>query len=43
MLYASLPYEITLLSNILGLGIAAASASLPYEITLLSNEQGRVR
>ena len=33
----SVPYEITLLSNSLFLGVVGAIVSVPYEITLLSN------
>ncbi len=33
----SVPYEITLLSNITGLVGMVAAVSVPYEITLLSN------
>ena len=37
MIYVSVPYEITLLSNYIGYTIAVESVSVPYEITLLSN------
>ena len=40
---ASLPYEITLLSNDLHNTVCQNEASLPYEITLLSNLAGRLR
>ena len=33
----SVPYEITLLSNVLGIRYVVPSVSVPYEITLLSN------
>ena len=33
----SVPYEITLLSNSLFLGVVGSIVSVPYEITLLSN------
>ena len=33
----SVPYEITLLSNVLSLGQNGILVSVPYEITLLSN------
>ena len=33
----SVPYEITLLSNLIGMISAFVSVSVPYEITLLSN------
>ena len=35
----SVPYEITLLSNVCGAVIALAYVSVPYEITLLSNSK----
>ena len=34
----SVPYEITLLSNILGVFAVLVAVSVHYEITLLSNE-----
>ena len=36
-LFVSVPYEITLLSNLLSLCAALVEVSVPYEITLLSN------
>ena len=33
----SVPYEITLLSNVPGCGKTTLAVSVPYEITLLSN------
>ncbi len=35
--WVSVPYEITLLSNSVVLGIRYVVVSVPYEITLLSN------
>ena len=35
----SVPYEITLLSNVLGVVLSVILVSVPYEITLLSNNQ----
>ena len=35
--YVSVPYEITLLSNVLGVVLSVILVSVPYEITLLSN------
>ena len=37
----SVPYEITLLSNLLRFSISFPKVSVPYEITLLSNEAAR--
>ena len=37
MIFVSVPYEITLLSNIANIHIDIALVSVPYEITLLSN------
>ena len=37
--FVLLPYEITLLSNCVGLAKKQLLVLLPYEITLLSNEQ----
>ena len=33
----SVPYEITLLSNVVGIVLSVILVSVPYEITLLSN------
>ena len=35
--YVSVPYEITLLSNVTVLVLGVVLVSVPYEITLLSN------
>ena len=34
----SVPYEITLLSNMVSAFVSANQVSVPYEITLLSNQ-----
>ena len=37
IVFVSVPYEITLLSNAKGINVLIGAVSVPYEITLLSN------